>query len=89
VHYWPIRNGQRLGGFNIGAAGPVGPEWRLIGAGDLNGDGTDDILWQHSNGTVHYWPIRNGQRLGGFNIGAAGPVGPEWRLIGTGDLNGN
>lgn len=46
---------------------------------------TDDVLWQHVSGQVHYWPIRNGQRLDGINI--AGPVGGEWRLIGSGDLN--
>ena len=89
VHYWPIRNGQRQCGINIGGTGPVGQEWRLIGAGDMDGDGTDDILWQHKDGTVHYWKILNGQRQGGFNIGGTGPVGPEWRLIGAANLNGN
>ena len=54
-----------------------------------NGDGTDDLLWQHNDGTVHYWKILNGQRQGGINIGGTGPVGPEWRLIGAGNLNGN
>jgi hypothetical protein len=86
VHFWSIKNGQRQDGMNIGATGPVASEWKLIGAGDLNGDGTDDLLWQHSDGTVHYWLIKNGQRQGGMNIGATGPVGPEWRLIGAGHL---
>ena len=45
---------------------------------------TDDIIWQHNNGQVHYWPMRNGQRLGGVNIHA--PVGSEWRLQGVGDV---
>jgi V8-like Glu-specific endopeptidase len=85
VHYWPMLNGQRQGGINI--AGPVGPEWKLIGGGDFNGDGTEDALWQHINGQVHWWPMLNGVRQGGLNI--AGPVGPEWRLIGAGDLNGD
>jgi V8-like Glu-specific endopeptidase len=85
VHYWPMLSGQRQGGINI--AGPVGPEWRLIGGGDVNGDGTEDVLWQHINGQVHWWPTLNGVRQGGLNI--AGPVGPEWRMIGAGDLNGD
>lgn len=56
-------------------------------ASDFNGDGTDDILWQHENGQVHFWPIRDGQRVDGFNI--SDPVGPPWRLVGSGDFNGD
>ena len=41
---------------------PVGPDWKLAGAGDVDGDGTDDIVWQHWSGQVHYWPMQNGQR---------------------------
>ncbi|MCA2642378.1 hypothetical protein [Microcystis sp. M087S2] len=48
---------------------------------------TDDILWQHINGQVHFWPLMCCQRQGGIDI--ATPVGPEWRLIGAGNLNGN
>jgi hypothetical protein len=29
---------------------------------------TDDIVWQHSSGQVHYWPMQNGHRTGGINI---------------------
>ena len=83
MHYWPILNGQRQGGINIHT--PVGPDWRLVGAGDVNGDGTDDILWQHIFGQVHYWPILNGQRQGGINIYT--PVGPDWRLVGGASLD--
>ncbi len=85
VHYWPMLNGQRQGGISI--VTPVGPEWKLVGAGDFNGDGTDDILWQHINGQVHFWPMLNGQRQGGINI--ITPVGPEWKLVGAGDFNGD
>ncbi len=87
VHFWPILDGVRQGGADIGASGPVGNDWQLVGAGDFNGDGTDDILWQHMGGQVHYWPIRDGARQGGVDIGASGPVGNDWRLVGAGDLN--
>jgi hypothetical protein len=85
VHYWPMLNGQRQGGIDIFT--PIGPEWKLVGAGDFNGDGTEDLLWQHINGQVHYWPMLNGQRQGGIDIFT--PIGPEWKLVGAGDFNGD
>ena len=30
-------------------------DWSLRGVGDINGDGTDDVVWQHNSGQVHYW----------------------------------
>ena len=50
-----------------------------------NGDGTDDIVWQYRNGQVHYWPMRNGKRLGGINIHT--PVNKAaWTLAGVGNI---
>jgi secreted trypsin-like serine protease len=49
--------------------------------------GTADIVWQHFGGQVHYWPIRNGVRQGGIDIGASGPVGNDWKVVGVGDVN--
>ena len=46
----------------------VGYEWTLKGFGDVNGDGDDDLLWQHQNGQVHAWLMRNGARIGKCDI---------------------
>ena len=47
--------------------------------------GVADIIWQHSNGQVHYW--QNGQRLGSVDISI--PDGGEWYLRGVGDVSGD
>ena len=49
--------------------------------------GVADIVWQHSNGQVHYWPMENGQRQGGIDISI--PFGGEWYLRGVGDVDGD
>jgi V8-like Glu-specific endopeptidase len=85
VHYWPMLNGIRMGGINIDA--PVDDNWKFKGAGDVDSNGTDDVIWQHINGQVHYWPMVNGVRVGGINIHT--PVDANWELKGVGDVDGN
>ncbi len=46
---------------------------------------TDDLVWQHSSGQVHYWAMKHGTSTGGFNVDL--PVGPDWTLRGVGDVN--
>jgi len=64
-------------------------DWRIAGTGDFNGDGRDDILWRHVNGTVTDWL---GQANGGFagNFANANlALTNDWRIAGTGDFNGD
>lgn len=82
---WFLQNGTYAGSTSIGTI-PSG--WSLKSAGDFNGDGTTDLLFQDSaTGTLADWFIQNGAYVGGTNIGTI-PSG--WTLIGTtGDFNGD
>jgi len=85
MHFWPMRDGQRLAGVDV--SDPVNPAWVPKDMGDLNGDGVDDVVFRQNNGQVHYWPIKNGQRQNGINIDV--PVGSAWTLRALGDVNGD
>ena len=64
--------------------------WRLVGIGDLNRDGTDDVLLRHERtGRWHYSPMQGTKYLKeeGGSIGL--PANFDWSVAGLGDLNGD
>ena len=64
--------------------------WQLVGIGDLNRDGTDDVLLRHERtGRWHYSPMQGTKYLEaeGGSIGL--PANFDWSVAGLGDLNGD
>lgn len=87
VYYWPMNNGRPIAGQGTRIHTPVGSVWKLAGVGDVSGDGTDDLIWQHGNGTVIYWSIVNGEKQPGGLIQSN--VARDMNLLGVGDVNDN
>jgi hypothetical protein len=61
--------------------------WQIIGSGDFNGDGRDDILWHNTDGTVTNWlATASGgftDNWNNFNTHTDG----SWQIAGIGDFN--
>jgi hypothetical protein len=73
-------------GFGL-LSGPI-PGWRPVGAGDFNGDGKLDLVWQNdTTREVHVWylTVPQGDALLGFGS-LSGPV-PGWTAVTTTDVN--
>ena len=67
----------------------VATDWHVIGSGDFNGDGRDDILWRNTDGRITNWL---GTSSGGFAdnvVNAYHGVPVDWRIAGIGDFNGD
>lgn len=66
---------------------PGDPNWRAVASGDINGDGSADIVLQHNNGTLGVWflngtTLTSGALLTPSSLGDAG-----WKIVGLGDFN--
>ncbi len=70
--------------------GQMGTEWHVAGTGDVNGDGHDDVIWANTNGQAQTFMMNgDGTTLLAVNVVADARMGAEWRLVGTGDFNGD
>ncbi|HVZ19686.1 MAG TPA: FG-GAP-like repeat-containing protein, partial [Vicinamibacterales bacterium] len=62
---------------------------RVAGAGDVNGDGHPDLVWQDdATGALSVWYLNGVVRTAAGPIGS-GFVNPVWRLRSVGDYNGD
>jgi len=77
-----VHDNQFVGSNQIAA---VGSDWQTIGFGDVNGDGTTDMVTRNvNNGALEYYDIVNGQQS---SFGVLGVVGTEWQPVGFGNFD--
>ena len=68
------------------ASGTAGANWEVVGSGDYNGDGTDDILWFNAaTGTVGQYEMNDGVAT----WRGIGTAGANWEAVDSGDYNGD
>jgi hypothetical protein len=83
-------NGTSAAGGGALSSNPFGADWRIVGAGDFNGAGTDDLVFQRaSDGLTEIMFLHGTTETGGGVIPNAAFNSSVWQIAGVGDFNGD
>lgn len=90
MEIWPAgESGSRTGlNYRNNPSDTTGIEWRIAGVADMNGDGRDDIVWRHTNGTTSIW-FMDGLVFGSDTITPFDDPTAIWEIQTLGDFDGD
>jgi hypothetical protein len=65
-------------------------DWKIVGRGDMNGDGHTDLVWQHqTNGLISTWLMQGTRMLAGVLLSPDRVADTDWKIVGVSDANGD
>lgn len=82
-----VRTGTRDLATLAGGSSAPDLDWKIRGAGDMNGDGQQDLLWQHRvTGELRIWHMNGTAQIDSAPI-ALGVAGTDWQVVAVADMN--
>jgi hypothetical protein len=88
ISVW-LMNGTRLRDGRLMTPGAVADtNWRIVGAGDVNGDGQADLIWQHQgNGLISAWLMNGTVLQSGMLLSPGQITDTNWKICAVTDIN--
>lgn len=84
---WLMNGAQRRSGQYLSPDGVADLNWRLVGAGDLDRDGSADLLWRHDlSGQLVGWVMNGLTRTSGGYLTPSVVPDLNWKVVGVGDF---
>jgi YD repeat-containing protein len=86
VAVWHL-NGRSLTDGQLVAAPATDTAWQIVAAGDLDGDGWSDFVFQHDEGALAAWMMRGTERIDVLFLTPNRVPHPSWRVRAAADLD--
>ena len=84
---WFMQNTQRVATAMLNNGVRAGSNWQLAGAGDVDSNGSKDLIFRGNNGQLAFW-LMNGNQKTSSALWKTGKVIPNvCRLVGADDFN--
>jgi|RhiMethySRZTD1v2_1073278.scaffolds.fasta_scaffold00037_36 VCBS repeat protein len=61
--------------------------WKIVASADINLDGKNDLIWQHTTGAVGVWLMNDTTLLQAVLFSPSSVPPNTWRIVGAGDIN--
>jgi glucose/arabinose dehydrogenase len=84
---WLMAGSVLADGRPLGPGAVADPRWRLAAAGDFDGDGSRDVLFQHADGSLGIWFMAGTAQLTGRALIPARVADTNWMVRAAGDMN--
>lgn len=84
---WQMRGASLVAGSVFTPSAVVDRNYRIAASGDFNNDGKEDLLLQHTDGTLAVWFMDGTKLVSGRLLNPASPGDRNWRVVAAADFN--
>ncbi len=90
ISVWLMNGLTLVDGTLLSPSNVADTNWKVVGSGDVDGDGSSDIFWQHqSTGEASVWFMNGTTLLSGTLLSPAGVADMTWKIRAVSDVNGD